>query len=62
MRGGYHINGKKTYGHSMIVNPWGQTLDIIKNGKGYITSELDLSQLTSIRENFPVLKHIKLLD
>ncbi len=61
-QGGYHINGKKTYGHSMIVNPWGQTLDIIKNGKGYITSELDLSQLTSIRENFPVLKHIKLLD
>ena len=46
----------------MIVNPWGQTIDIIKNGKGYITSDIDLAQLSSIRENFPVLNHIKLID
>jgi nitrilase len=61
-QGGYHINGKKTYGHSMIVNPWGQTLDIIEKGKGFISAAIDLTQLRSIRENFPVLDHMKLLN
>ena len=61
-QGGYHINGKKTFGHTMIVNPWGQTLDILENGKGFISSDIDLSQLKSIRENFPVLEHMKLIN
>ncbi len=60
-QGGYHINGKETYGHSMIVNPWGKTLDIIEKGKGFISSEIDLSKLKSIRETFPVLEHMKLI-
>jgi len=46
----------------MIVNPWGQTLDVIENGKGFISSDIDLAQLKSIRENFPVLEHIKLIN
>ena len=45
----------------MIVNPWGKTLDILENGKGFITSEIDLVQLESIRQNFPVLDHMKLI-
>ena len=60
-QGGYHINGKKTYGHSMIVSPWGKTLDIIEKGKGFIASEIDLVKLKSLRENFPVLDHMKLI-
>ena len=61
-QGGYHINGKKTFGHTMIVSPWGKTLDKLEKGKGFITSEIDLSQLKSIRENFPVLDHMKLIN
>ena len=60
-QGGYHINGKKTFGHSMIVSPWGKTLDCIDMGKGFISSEIDLIQLKSIRQNFPVLDHMKLI-
>ena len=60
-QGGYHINGKKTYGHTMIVSPWGKTLDSIDKGKGFISSEIDLIQLKSIRQNFPVLDHMKLV-
>ena len=60
-QGGYHINGKNTYGHSTIVSPWGKTLECIDKGKGFITSEIDLAQLKSIRENFPVLSHMKLM-
>ena len=46
----------------MIVSPWGKTLDKLEKGKGFITSEIDLSQLKSIRENFPVLDHMKLIN
>ena len=60
-QGGYHINGKKTYGHTMIVSPWGKTLETLEKGKGFVSSEIDLIQLKSIRENFPVLDHRKLI-
>ena len=60
-QGGYHINGKKTYGHTMIVSPWGKTLETLEKGKGFVSSEIDLVQLKSIRENFPVLDHMKLI-
>ena len=33
-QGGYHVSGRETYGHSMIVSPWGETLDIIKSKSG----------------------------
>ena len=60
-QGGYHINGRRTHGHSMIVNPWGQTLEEIESGKGFICSKIDQKQLHLIRKNFPVLEHIRLL-
>ena len=60
-QGGYHINGRKTYGHSMIVNPWGQISAEISSGKGFIYSKINRKQLHSIRKNFPVLEHIRLL-
>ena len=60
-QGGYHINGRRTHGHSMIVNPWGQISAKIESGKGFIHSKIDRKQLHSIRKNFPVLEHIRLL-
>ncbi|MBS82789.1 MAG: acyltransferase [Gammaproteobacteria bacterium] len=59
-QGGYHMSGRKTFGHTMIVNPWGQVLSKIDDGKGFITAKIDLKQLTTIRKNFPVLEHIRL--
>ena len=45
----------------MIVSPWGKTLETLEKGKGFVSSEIDLIQLKSIRENFPVLDHMKLI-
>jgi len=59
-QGGYHINGRESYGDSMIVNPWGQILDRLANGSGYVIAEYDRDYLTSVRANFPVLEHRKL--
>jgi len=56
-QGGYHVNGRETYGHSMIVDPWGRVLDRLPNGSGFVLAELDMGNLESTRRNFPVLEH-----
>jgi len=56
-QGGYHVNGRETYGHSMIVDPWGNVLDILPSGSGYVMAKTDLEQLHQIRRTFPALEH-----
>ncbi len=58
-QGGYHVNGRETYGHSLIVDPWGNVLDEVNSGSGYAIANLDLQQQHNIRERFPVLSHRK---
>ena len=58
-QGGYHVCGRKTYGNSIIVNPWGETLDTIKNKSGVIISTIDLESLKKLRKSFPCLEHRK---
>ena len=59
-QGGYHVNGRETYGDSMIVNPWGVILDRLPRGSGVVAGEVDLPYLKSLRRSFPVLEHRKL--
>ena len=59
-QGGYHVNGRETYGDSMIVDPWGGIIDRLSRGSGFAISDIESSQLRKIRKNFPVLDHIKL--
>jgi predicted amidohydrolase len=56
-QGGFHINGRKTFGHSMIVDPWGIVLDCYKTGSGFVAAEIDLERLEKVRTAFPVLNH-----
>ena len=59
-QGGYHVNGRETYGHSLIVDPWGKVIDEIETGPGYAIADINLSQQQQIRERFPVLSHRKI--
>jgi len=59
---GYHISGRQTHGNTIIVNPWGQILKRLESGNGFIECEINRKQLQSIREKFPVLKHIRLIN
>ncbi len=59
-QGGFHINGRETYGHSMVVGPWGSILAAIPTGAGAITAPLDREGLASIRRSFPALDHRQL--
>lgn len=57
---GTHSNGRKTYGHSMIVNPWGEVQVCLPDGIGMVITEVNLEFLHQIREEFPVLAHRKI--
>lgn len=59
-QGGYHVNGRHTYGNSMAVDYLGQVHGLRLKGSGIITINVDLQAQKKVRENFPVLQHIKL--
>ncbi len=57
---GIHPNGRKTFGHSMIVNPWGDVKASLAQDTGVIVAEIHLDYLHQLRQDFPVLLHRKL--
>lgn len=57
---GVHANGRKTWGHSMIVDPWGEILAQNKHGSGLLSADLYLNQLDKLKRSFPVLAHRRL--
>lgn len=59
-QGGYHINGRETHGHSMIVDPWGSILTQVPRGTGVVTCPIDADYLHSVRRNFPTIAHRRL--
>lgn len=56
-QGGHHENGRDTYGHSMIIDPWGKILAQKAAGTGMIKAEIDLQQLHQLRRQFPTVTH-----
>lgn len=59
-QGGYHANGRETFGHSMIVDPWGIVLDELPRGSGVVVAKVERDRLHDLRRSFPVLEHRKL--
>ncbi len=59
-QGGYHLNGRETYGHSMIVDPWGSVLNSLNRGPGVVCAEIELGRLNNARRNFPSIEHRRL--
>jgi nitrilase len=56
-QGGYHVNGRETHGHSMIVDPWGRVLDELPRGSGVVLAEINPSYQASLRASLPALTH-----
>jgi predicted amidohydrolase len=54
---GEHAEGRKTYGHSLIVAPWGEVLADAGEGVGVITAEIDLDKVAEARRMVPSLRH-----
>jgi predicted amidohydrolase len=59
-QGGLHEDGRETYGHSLILDPWGRVLaDAGGSEPGVILAEIDLAQVADARARIPSLKHCR---
>ncbi len=56
-QGGFHKNGRRTFGHSMIIDPWGVILDCYKTGSGFVSADIEHERSVKVRAGFPVLTH-----
>ena len=54
---GQHANGRSTYGHSLIVDPWGEIKAALHAGEGVIVADINLEYLHQIRKNIPIKEH-----
>ena len=59
-QGGVHQNGRRTWGHSMVVDPWGEVLAVKPEGEGVVMAKIDLDRLASVRRQLPALSHRRL--
>jgi len=59
-QGGVHENGRRTWGHSMVVDAWGQVLAQRPEGAGVVLAELDAAALRARRQQLPALEHRRL--
>jgi deaminated glutathione amidase len=56
-QGGVHENGRQTWGHSLIVGPWGEVLGVLPEGEGVVIAELDHGQRATCAARLPALAH-----
>jgi nitrilase len=59
-QGGLHPNGRRTWGHSMLVDPWGEIRAQLPEGEGVVAGEVDTDWIEGVRASLPALKHRKL--
>lgn len=59
-QGGVHSNQRETYGHSMIIHPWGQILVQAEKGEDVIISDINIDEVQQYRCQFPCLSHTQI--
>jgi deaminated glutathione amidase len=59
-QGGTHENGRRTFGHSLVVDPWGDVLACRAEGAGVVIAELDRERVQEVRRQLPALAHRRL--
>ena len=59
-QGGLHENGRRTWGHSMVIDPWGEVLAMHAEGPGLALADIDMEHLQRVREQLPALQHRRL--
>lgn len=56
-QGGQHANGRRTWGHSQLIDPWGKVLALQAQDEGVVVGEIDLNYLNQVRAHLPALRH-----
>jgi deaminated glutathione amidase len=56
-QGGTHATGRRTWGHSMLVDPWGEVKAVLPEGEGVVCGIVDSDRIAEIRASLPALSH-----
>ncbi|KAG0194177.1 hypothetical protein DFQ28_001314 [Apophysomyces sp. BC1034] len=56
-QGGTHQNGRRTWGHSMLVDPWGEIVAVREDGAGVVLGTLDAQRIAQVRQSLPAYRH-----
>jgi len=56
---GTHHPGRRSYGHTSIVDPWGRVVASKPRGEGVVTARIDLDALDRVRRELPALRHVR---
>ncbi|MGV2291289.1 carbon-nitrogen hydrolase family protein [Trinickia sp. YCB016] len=56
-QGGTHENGRRTWGHSMLVDPWGEIVAVRDEGPGVVAGDIDLARVAEVRQSLPAWRH-----
>jgi predicted amidohydrolase len=56
-QGGVHASGRRTFGHSLVIDPWGVVMAVQPEGTGVVMAELDLARQALLRRQLPALSH-----
>lgn len=59
-QGGLHPNGRRTHGHTMIIDPWGEILAERAEGAGVVFADVGTARLAEVRKSLPALQHRRL--
>ncbi|OWF65276.1 acyltransferase [Polynucleobacter hirudinilacicola] len=59
-QGGIHQNQRRTWGNTMLIDPWGSILSTLNEGEGFISGVLSKEKLNEVRSKLPALAHRKL--
>jgi nitrilase len=56
-QGGTHPGARRTYGHSMLVDPWGEIVASATEGPGVVIGDVDAARIARVRASLPALRH-----
>ena len=56
-QGGEHPGGRRTYGHSLLIDPWGEIVAELGEGPGIVVGDVDCARLAEVRAQLPALAH-----
>jgi deaminated glutathione amidase len=59
-QGGLHLGGRRTYGHSVLIDPWGVVVAELAEGSGVIVGDVDPQRIEAVRRELPALAHRRL--